>query len=192
VDISIKEIKDILKKRLTPNRYVHSIGVYDVSIKLAEFYSLPTEKIALAALLHDYAKDLSREEAEFYIKKYNIKVNDVIEKQIDLAHGFIGAELVRDELGINDVEILDAIRHHTMGKENMTMTEKIVFISDYIEPNRKFPRVEILREMAFIDLDKSILMALDNTIKYVIEIGQLIHEDSIYARNDLLIKLKYK
>lgn len=189
---SIDELKKILNRRVSPKRYIHSIGVYETAVKLAGIYGVSQEKAGVSGLLHDYAKDLSEKESWYYIHKFDIEADEVIEKQIDLAHGFIGAELVKREIQIEDIEILDSIRYHTMGRKNMNTLEKIIFISDYIEPSRTFPKVKELREMAFNDLDKSIIMALDNTIRYVLEIGQLIHQDSIYARNDLLLKTKFR
>lgn len=185
--MTIGEIKKILSKRLTPKRYKHSIGVHDTALKLAKLYDVSEEKAAIAGLLHDYAKGLSYSEAIYYIKKYAIKIDEVIKEQIDLAHGFIGAELIKEELNIRDEEILEAIRYHTIGKEKMSKLEKIIYLSDFIEPNRFYLGVEELRTVALSDLDKATLLALNNTISYVINKNNLLHINSILARNSLLL-----
>ncbi len=187
--ISIEEIKDILSKKLTHKRFKHSLGVYETTLELSKLYKVCEQKAGIAGLLHDYAKDLSYIQVRNYIDKYSINMDKVIEEQLDLVHGYIGAELVKEELNIYDEEILNAIRYHTIGKENMSKLEKIVYLSDYIEPNRVFPGVEELRKIALSDLDKATLLALNNTISYVIESNKLIHINSILARNSLILKI---
>ncbi|CDI50238.1 metal dependent phosphohydrolase [Clostridium tetani 12124569] len=89
-------------------------------------------------------------------------------------------------MGIKDQDILNAIRYHTTGRENMTMLEKIIYLSDYIEPGRKYPGVEKVRELAFQDIDKALINSFNITIKYVIEKDQVLHLDTIKGRNFLL------
>ncbi|MDK2918044.1 MAG: hypothetical protein PWQ37_777 [Candidatus Petromonas sp.] len=184
--VDIEHLKEILSKRLTPARYKHSLGVCETASKLAKLYGVSLEKAEISGLLHDYAKDISKDEAKIYIKKYKITIDKVIAKQIDLAHGMIGAELVRHELGIEDPEVLNAIRYHTTGREEMSKLDKIIYLSDYIEPNRDFPGVEDMRKMALTNLNKATLLGLDNSIQYVLSKGNLLHINSILARNSLI------
>ncbi len=182
-------IKSVLKRKLPRKRYIHSIGVCETAAWLAEKYEVDREKAKIAGLLHDYAKYLTKHEAREYIRHFNIIIDEVMEENIDLAHGLIGAELIKNEFEINDKEILDSIRFHTTGRNEMTKLEKVIYLADYIEPNRKYPGVDDIRNIAHENLDKAVLMALDNSIIHVISRGRSIHIDSILARNEMLKKL---
>ena len=99
-----------------------------------------------------------------------------MKKQIDLIHPFLGAEVAKREYGAEDTDILEAIKWHTTGKKNMSVLEKIIFIADYIEPNRTpFEGLEKARELAYKNLDEAMEYILDSTIKYVKERNRLLH-----------------
>ncbi|TCO79024.1 bis(5'-nucleosyl)-tetraphosphatase (symmetrical) YqeK [Marinisporobacter balticus] len=186
--LHIEKMKEILKDRLTEKRYIHSLGVQESAIKLAKIYNVSIEKASIAALVHDCAKDLSEDMLLNYAKQFDILVDSVESHQIGLLHGCVGAELVKIEFGIEDSEIINAIRFHTTGKENMTILEKIIYLADYIEPNRSFNGVDQLRKTALSNLDKAVIMAFDKTINYVIQKGELLHPTTIVARNFLLLQ----
>ena len=90
-------------------------------------------------------------------------------------------------MGIKDKEILQSVAYHTTGKENMSLLEKIIFLADYIEPGRRFPGVDDLRALAYEDLNRAVLQAMDNTILYVLRQGLLLHPQTMKARNSLLL-----
>lgn len=180
-------LKGILKNKLPEKRYNHSLGVYNTAIRLAKIYDVCIDKAGVAGILHDYAKYLSENEVRHYITEFQIEIDQVIDNQIDLAHGLIGAELVKRELEIEDIDILNAIKYHTVGRKNMTDIEKIIYLADYIEPNRKFPGIEEIRQTALHNLDRATLMALNNSINHVISKGLLLHSNSIFARNSLIL-----
>ena len=106
-------------------------------------------------------------------------------------HAPLGAEIASKEYGVDDVEILDSIRFHTTGRENMGILEKVIFLADYIEPGRNFPGVEEIREQAFEDIDSAMTMALDKSLKFVISKGALIHPLTVKARNYMIFSRKY-
>jgi predicted HD superfamily hydrolase involved in NAD metabolism len=116
---------------------------------------------------------------------------DLLEHDKELWHAHVGAEVVRSELGIEDEEVLDAIRYHTSGRENMTLLEKIVCLADYIEPGRQFPGVEELRTAAEEDLDRALAKGLGGTITFLVNREKRIYPLTVLARNSLL-KLKTK
>lgn len=184
-----KVIKSILKDRLPHKRYIHSLGVCDTAVLLAKRYNVCQKKAQIAGILHDYAKYLTGHEARKYIKQFEIKIDEVIEANVDLAHGLIGAELVKLEFNIDDEDILNSIRYHTTGRKYMTDLEKIIYLADYIEPNRKIHGIEKIRKVAKDDLDKAVIMALDSSIKHVISKGLLIHNNSVLARNALIMEM---
>ncbi len=180
-----KLIEDIGEKR-----YLHSLRVLDVALLLGKKYKLDLEKIKVAAILHDCAKYKDQSTLLKMASKFDIILDDVMKYNIDLIHGPLGSKVAEKKYGIVDIEVLDAIRHHTTGKKDMTMLDKIIYISDYIEAGRNFKGVEEVRNLTFKNIDKGILLAMENTIKFLIESRKLIHLDTIRARNKLRITLE--
>lgn len=181
-----QEIKLKLQNILTPKRFTHSLGVMETAVSLAARYGQDEEKAALAGLLHDCARDIKGEKIFEMCERFNIKFNDIEQMQPELLHGPIGAALAREEYGIEDEDILRAIYCHTTGREYMSVLDKIIFIADYIEPARDFPGVDEVRRIAYEDLNKSMLISLENIIRHVISKGVLIHPDTVNARNCIL------
>ena len=170
-------------------RYEHSLRVVDTAIKLGEIYHANINKVKTAALLHDCAKLQDEKTLLKRIYDFDIILDNVVKSNKELMHGPLGSKIAEIEYGVLDEEVLDAIYYHTTGRANMTLLEKIVYIADYIEPRRNFPGVEQVRNMAFVDLDKSILMAMNNTILFLIENNNLIHPSTLEARNWLILNM---
>lgn len=180
------EVKLIMM--IDKRRYKHSIGVKETAVKLAEKYGADVNKAALAGLLHDCAKGMADDILLDIAQKHcGIDINDVYRYQPGLLHGVVGAYIVENEFLIKDEEIAHSIKYHTTGCKDMSMLDKIIYLADYIEPGRNFPGVEDLRELTFMDINKGMVTALGNTIKYVIEKGGLIDIPTIQARNSLII-----
>ncbi|NLZ49634.1 MAG: HD domain-containing protein [Clostridiales bacterium] len=183
------EIINYIQDKLSPKRYNHVLGVRDTAVKLARTYGENEEKASLAALLHDCAKNME-DLALIKLVKNNGYIPDKVEMQApQLLHGRVAAIIAKYEMGIGDSSIYDAVTYHTTGRERMSLLEKIIYIADYIEPSRDFPGVEALREESFINLDKAMLMSLENTIKHIIDRGQLLHPNTVEARNYFLLQL---
>jgi predicted HD superfamily hydrolase involved in NAD metabolism len=185
----IEFLKSKLRSLLDEERYLHSIGVMETAIYLAKKYDANVEKAQVAGLLHDCAKGYSDEELLKFAQRYGIEVDEVLKHAPFLLHGPVGAHLVEEIFGIKDEEIKRAIALHTTGDVNMTILDKIIFLADYIEPNRNFEGVEKLKQLAEQDVDMAVLKAFDSTICYVIERKLLLYEKTIRARNDILLKL---
>lgn len=187
--MTLKEMDNKLKMSIESERYIHSIGVMKSALELAEIYGVEKDKAAIAGLLHDCAKDLKNKDLYETIKgNLYSKTDEIMEKQPRLLHGPIGAHIAKNHYDVTDKQILNAIKYHTTGKENMNILEKIIFISDYIEVGRNFTGVEIIRKWVKKDLDKAILIALDITIKEVINKGELLHPATVKARNYLILR----
>lgn len=157
-----------LESKLNPKRFEHSIGVEYTAANLAFVHGADVEKARLAGLLHDCAKYIPTDEKLKRAKKYGIKVNKCEKANPDLLHGKIGVFIAKEKYGVDDPEILSAIAYHTTGHPDMTLLEKIIFVADYIEPNRRIimDLPEIRRE-AYLDLDKCIIHILKNTLEYL-------------------------
>ncbi|MDY3304031.1 MAG: bis(5'-nucleosyl)-tetraphosphatase (symmetrical) YqeK [Clostridia bacterium] len=188
--MTIEEMKSKLKSSLTEKRYVHSIGVMDTAVKMACKWGADTEKTAIAALLHDCAKNYSISETLELCNKYNVYLDDVTKTATGLIHGFLGAEIARDIYGIRDDDIYDAIYYHTVGKPDMKLMTEIIYIADGIEPNRHYDGVDRIREMAFEDIDRALILQIDSTIKSVINKGGLLHTNTVDTRNFYLKKIR--
>lgn len=184
-----QEALTIVKKQLTERRYQHTIGVMETAIKLAKQYGADVKKAELAAIFHDYAKFRPKEEMKQIILEQNMP-KDLLSYNSELWHAPVGAYLVRTEVGIEDEDILNAIRYHTSGRANMTLLEKIIYLADYIEPGRIFPGVDEVRDLAKQDLNKALIKALQNTIQFLLKKNQLIYPDTIHTYNSLIMEIK--
>ncbi|QCX34760.1 HD domain-containing protein [Caloramator sp. E03] len=176
---------------LTFDRFIHSLGVEKEAIKLGERYGVDINKCRIAAIVHDCQKDLSDEELIKKAMEYKIDVDKIQLKSPQLLHGPVGALYSKEKFEIEDEEIINAVYYHTTGRENMSLLEKIIYIADIIEENRKyFPQLESIRHEAYKDLDNALIMSADSTITYVIKRRCLIHPLTIEFRNSLLLGVK--
>ena len=169
-DNSTPEIDSINRKlhsALTPKRFKHTQGVAEEAAKLARHYGADEKKAYIAGLLHDCAKCIPNEDKLDLCRKYNIPLDPILIMLPDLTHSFLGAKIAETDYGVKDEDILNAIAYHTTGRTNMSLLEKIVYIADYIEPSRKqFDGLKEARDIAYKDIDKTMVLILKNTIKY--------------------------
>jgi predicted HD superfamily hydrolase involved in NAD metabolism len=181
--------KEMLLNLIGNKRYKHTISVVETVEELSNYYNFNLKKAKIAAWLHDLGKIKPREKYMEYLEKYNIELDQYEIQSAELAHGKLSAAMASVEFDIHDEEILEAIRVHTTGKIDMSMIDKIVFLADYIEPSREHEACAKARKLAFEGkLEDSLIMAMDETIKFVIERRQLLHIDTIKARNQLIVK----
>ena len=187
---NFKELKEIVKSKMSLKRFTHTLSVVEMSEKLAKIYNADIEKCKVAALLHDICKEMDME----YIKNIckNNFLNELSEEDLEnneILHGFAGAYYVKNELGINDKEILSAIKYHTVGAKDMTLLEKIVYIADAIEYGRNYPSVVEIREETFKNLDKGILMEIEHKEEYLESIGKKSHPNTDELKKEILKEL---
>ncbi|MBM7569596.1 bis(5'-nucleosyl)-tetraphosphatase (symmetrical) YqeK [Aquibacillus albus] len=183
------EALSIVEPHLKKSRFEHTKRVVDTAIELADFYGEDTKKAELAAVFHDYCKYRDIKEMEQWIRTEDLPKN-LLSFHQELWHAPVGALLAERELGIDDKDILGAIRWHTTGKAGMTKLEKIIFLADYIEPGRDFPGVDRVRDQAKINLNLACFLASKNTIEFLMSKNQPVYPDTFYAYNDLLIQVK--
>ena len=165
-----EEMLIYIKKKLTPKRYVHSIGVEYTAASMAFVHGEDVQRARIAGLLHDCAKCIPVEEKLKKAEKFELPISECERQNPDLLHGKLGAYYARKKCGVTDEEILSAITYHTTGKPGMTLLEKIIFVADYIEPNRRMIReLPEIRKEAFTDLDACIVHILRNTLEYLDE-----------------------
>lgn len=164
----LRKIRKAVEKIQDARRFEHTLGVEYTAAALAMRYGSNMENARTAGLLHDCAKCLSDEKRLSICKKNHIKVTEVERKNPFLLHAKVGAYLAREKYGIKDPDILNAIQNHTTGRKNMSLLEKIIFVADYIEPGRKHaPNLAEVRKLAFMDIDRTLLMILRDTLQYL-------------------------
>lgn len=184
-----KKALKIVEEQLTEHRYQHTLGVMETAIELSKRFNADEKKAETAAIFHDYAKFRPKDEMKQIIIDQHMP-SDLLIHNTELWHAPVGAYLVKTEVGIEDEEILNAIRFHTSGRENMTLLEKVIFVADYIEPGRHFPGVEEGRELAKQDLDHALIYALRNTIMFLAKKSQAIYPDTLRTYNSLIFEKK--
>ncbi|WAW14276.1 bis(5'-nucleosyl)-tetraphosphatase (symmetrical) YqeK [Peptostreptococcus equinus] len=182
-----------LDQYLPEKRIRHSLNVAKSAIKLAKLNDCSQEKAEIAGILHDTAKYIKLADVEGFCKKYNIYLDEMEKNSTALSHSALGAYIAMYDFGIEDQEILGAIRYHTTGRANMTKLEEVILLADLIEDERDYPGVDELRELSYKgEIDQAIAKSFDNTISLLIKKKSLIHLRTIEARNFYVKKLKEK
>lgn len=186
------EYIDIIKKRLSDQRFLHSVNVAKAAVQLAEKYGADLKKAYTAGILHDIMKEESLAVQREYISRNheNMTVLEYRNKQVH--HQMSGAAYCRIELGIDDEEILSAIRYHTTGKRDMTLLQKIIYTADFISADRCYPDVSVMREKAYESLESAMLYSLKYTITDLADREMLIHPDTLECYNFILENFKEK
>lgn len=171
-----------LKRRLDKERFEHSLSVSYTAGCLAMAYGENIEKALIAGLLHDYAKNIPIDEQIDYCKRHRIHLSEYELNNPCIIHGKVGALMVMKKYGIKDEDIIGAIYNHVVGKPDMSMLEKIVFVADYIEAERKeLPRIDEIRKEAFSNIDKSVAMIYENIINYIKAKNEYVDDESMNA-----------
>lgn len=181
-----------LKGNLDEERLLHSLGCAQCAVELAQKFKLDEKKAYIAGLLHDCAKCLEKEKMLEIAQELDIEESERSNPKV--IHAPVSAYIAMTEFGIKDEEILSAIRLHTIGKINMSLFEKIIFLADKIEPNT--------RDLDFRDrilmflgeengsesgLNKALLICYKETIKSLVTRGLNICQETIDIYNDMLV-----
>ena len=186
------EITDLLKETLDEERYIHSLATADTARALAQKYGENPEKAYLAGLLHDCAKCYSKESyLEFFENGVEITQDEKLNPKT--FHAPVGAYIAKTIYKVTDDEILSAIRWHTVGKVNMSIFEKIIFLADKIEPKTRPEeyRNTIIKNLDLdYGLDRAILECYKHTINHLSQKGFKICTSTIDVYNELLDKIK--
>ena len=160
-----KQAKELVRSRLSDKRYEHTLNVKKMAVKLAKRHGVDENRAALAALLHDAAKE---------------------ERPNPVWHGICAAILARTQWGVEDEAILSAIACHTAGKAGMSKLDKVVYLADMTSKERDWPGVGKLRKLELKDLDAAMLAALRQTNDFVLSQGKPLDPESAAAYEDIL------
>ena len=184
--MKLKEAKELVRGRLSDKRYQHTLNVKKMAVKLAKRYDVNEEKAALAALLHDSAKEISKDEMKELMAKYPQYAEGGESRQSPVWHGICAAILARTEWGVTDEAVLSAIACHTAGKPDMSKLDKIIYLADMSSKERDWSGVGKLRKLEMKDLDAAMLTALKQTNDFVLSQGKPLDPMSKAAYEDIL------
>lgn len=185
-----KEIENDVKSVLSEYRFTHSLGVAKKAIELAKIYGVQEEIAKKVGIAHDIAKEMTDEEMIEYAKANNIRIDEIETVKPSLLHGKIGADIAAKKFGFTQ-DMINAIKWHTTGRENMSMLEKIIYVADKTEENRKGTRfnLEKSRELSTQNIDETLIFLMNEFITNNVKNEWLIHPETINARNELLLKI---
>ncbi|UJF16694.1 bis(5'-nucleosyl)-tetraphosphatase (symmetrical) YqeK [Jeotgalibaca sp. MA1X17-3] len=171
-----------VKSKMKIQRFEHILRVEKSALELAQRYKGNLEACSLAAILHDYAKELPKETMDSIVQEEQWNP-EILQYGSQIWHGPAGAYFAEKKFGITDETILTAIRDHTIGSEKMSLTGKILFVADYIEPGRKFPGVQNARALAMESLDQAVMFKITQTIIHLVEKGILVYPETLTVYN---------
>ena len=190
-EYDLKLLQKQMKEELTDDRYEHTLGVMYTAEALAMRYGVDMTKAAVAGLLHDCAKCIPNSQKIKLCKKHGLEISEMEEKNPSLLHAKLGAVLAKKDYNIKDEEIINAIKWHTTGKPDMTMLEIIVYMADYIEPNRdKAPNLKEIRRLCFENIEEALYEVLKSTLDYLEDRPEAI--DPMTRESYLFYKWKLK
>ncbi len=149
-----------LAVKVDRGRYAHSLRVMELIPQLAEAHGVAPMPLRLAALLHDSARGMSDEEMLAAAERWKVAVRPLDRDCPVLLHGRLAVELARRELGVNEPAVVTAVLYHTAGHPRMSLSDKLLFLADMIEPARRIERVDELRSVSFRDVDRAMLLAI--------------------------------
>ncbi len=171
-----EEIKNVLKDDI--ERYWHSVSVAITAVNLADIYGADKDNCIVAGILHDYCKCLSLDDMLSMCEKYNVILTEEDRNADGCIHGFLAAKVCKEKYDINN-EVYNAIYYHTCGRPNMTILEKIIYVSDFIEPLRRFrDRVEEVRRLAYTNIDKAIVLSSEMGLEHLKNTNKFIHSNT--------------
>ena len=180
-----QKARRLAKKRLSAKRYQHTLNVRRMAVKLAKRWGADPEKAALAALLHDTAKELPREEMLQILNDNAIMAENAQNRPSPVWHGICAAILAQTQWGVEDEEVLSAIRCHTTGKPGMSLLDEIVFLADMTSVERDYPEVDYLRKLEKKDIHQAMREALEMNLHWLEESGKPVDEETRAALEDL-------
>lgn len=180
----------LLKEKLDDYRFQHSLCVAEKAVELSEIYGADKEKAYLAGLLHDITKNFSDNEQLQFFSSSAIMLSSVERISPKVWHAISGAAYIKNVLGIEDSDIISAVRYHTTARADMSLLEKIIYIADFTSRDRKYPDVDVLRDIVSKNLDDGIIYALRHTIVTLGGKNMPIHPDTLDAYNCLLTAKK--
>lgn len=182
-----------LTEHVPESRLSHILRVEAFAIELACHHQLDAQKAAQAGLMHDLAKFFKSQKLLQMAQAEGLTLDPVDQANPHLLHADISAVVARDEFGIQDEAILQAIRCHTLGQPGMSSLSCVVFLADSLEPGRgETPELEVLRQTCLESLERAVWLTCDYTLQYLLSSRCLVHPRAVLTRNWFLQKATEK
>lgn len=185
-----KRLIEYIERNMTEKRRIHTYAVVEEAKRLSRQYGEDVEKAELAALFHDVFRGVSEQALNGYVRQLGLSAAYL--NNANLAHSKIAAFIMERDYHVKDRDIINAVSFHTTGRANMSRLEKIIYLADAIEPNRNYPGVEQIRELAYEDLEKACLMSVEHSLEYVKCRGLYLDQDTVLAQDSLIEEIKEK
>ncbi len=185
--MSITEYKKIIKSMMSESRYNHCVNVSKEAVKLAKRYGGDEEKAAVAGILHDITKEMPKEEQLQIIIDSGIILDDIQKNAPKLWHGISGSVYIKNHLGIDDEDILNAVCYHTTGRAGMSILEKIIFIADFTSEERTYNGVATMRKKSKKSLEEAMLYGFKFTFSDLSSRELAIHPDELACYNEIVL-----
>lgn len=186
--LDCKIYEDVISQRMKAARFKHSKNVAKEAVRLAKKYGADPEKAELAGILHDATKETEAEEQMELIARAGIELSELERESPKLWHAISGSAFVQVVLGIEDREVIDAIRYHTTGRAGMTLLDKVIFIADFISADRDYEGVDKMRKIAEKNLDDAVLEGMAFTIADLADRKLTIAPDTFAGYNEFASK----
>lgn len=173
--------------KLSKSRYKHSVRTANTAKQIATIFGVNKRLTYKASLLHDIAKNMSENQLKKYIKKYNIELTDYEKNNLNVVHGKVGKDLLRNRYFVFNKSILNAVENHTIGHQDMDDVSKVVFIADFIEPGRKFITEDFKRNLLNQnDINSAVILVYELTFQFFNDCGKLYSEESFQSYKGFL------
>lgn len=185
---TVIDLEKIAREKLSPYRFEHTLCVVDTARELAQKYGADTRKANIAAFLHDVMKDATQLEQLNVIEKSGIILTCVDTINPPIWHSIAGAAYLREELGITDEDVYNAVYYHTTGRAGMSVLEKVIYVADYTSADRSYKDVDEMRRLAGESLEDAMLFALEFCITKLAKARQVIHPNGVACYNELLME----
>jgi len=180
----------IIRSRLGDYRFHHSLCVAEEARRLALRYGADPDKAYTAGILHDIMKDADRAAQQTILSDYGVELDPIEQHSPTLWHARTGAVFLQHILGIEDTDILQAVRYHTTGRAGMTLLEKVLFVADFTSADRDYPDVDVMRRLADQSLTEAMRYGVDYTIRDLMDKGREVHPDTVALYNDIVSSLE--
>ena len=186
----VDRLVDKLRGLYEPDLFSHSYQTMAFAERVAEKYGVDSGRTRVASLLHDYGRVFPPQDLVALVEERRISCTQFELENPDLLHALAGPELIRENFGIWDPQVLSAVRKHTVGSVQMFPLDHIVYISDKVELYRSYPGVDILRRAAVEDLEEAFRLCYKQSLIYVLTEGKPLHPDSCKIWNQICERRK--
>ena len=182
------EIHEYLSAKLNTKRLQHVFSVQEMAVDLARVHKADVWHASLAALLHDSAKWMTTEKLCAEVERYGIRLDRVEKLNPSLLHSLVGAELAIEKFGVNEFEVLEAIRNHTTGSPSMGIISQVLYVADFAEPMRTYHEAHIVRKFAYTALEQAVHHVARATIGHLLQKEVVIHPNTLHTYNEMFIR----